>query len=129
MLQGNLLPATSCEQVLETPVGPLARVEESPGRLDLPTDESSQPGDQEAPRVLVSPDALSLAPDPEGEAWVMGREFLGRAWIYQVALGDLRLRLRLPLAVDLARGQRGHLSLVAGERAWLFPSGHQLEAI
>jgi iron(III) transport system ATP-binding protein len=59
----------------------------------------------------------------------MGREFLGREWLYQVGLGELRLRLRLPIEVDLPRGQRGRLALAAGERAWLYPHGLEFEAL
>ena len=57
---------------------------------------------------------------------MVGREFLGREWLYQVQCGDLRLRLRLPLAADYGRGQRCRLRLRPGERARLFPGGLSL---
>jgi iron(III) transport system ATP-binding protein len=123
VLQGNLLPARCSGSRLETPLGCFA---------PLPSTTTPCPSADLAPadqQVLVSPEALALEPDPAGEAWVVGREFLGREWLYQVSCDGLRLRLRLPLEVDLSRGQRGHLSLQAGERAWLFPAGVELEAI
>jgi iron(III) transport system ATP-binding protein len=82
--------------------------------------------------VLVRPEALRLDPDPQGEAWVMGREFLGREWLYQVQLqrpeGELRLRLRLGLASDLPRGTRCSVRLRPEEPALLYPGGVPLRS-
>jgi iron(III) transport system ATP-binding protein len=77
--------------------------------------------------VLVSPDAIGLHPDAEGEAWVQGREFLGREWLYRVQLGDLKLRLRLPLEAEYSRGQRCRLALRSGALGVLFPSQQALQ--
>jgi iron(III) transport system ATP-binding protein len=79
--------------------------------------------------VLVSQQGLVLQPDPDGEAWVLGREFLGREWLYQVQCGELKLRLRLPLQTDHSRGLRCRLALRPGEPARLFPSGQELVAV
>ena len=76
----------------------------------------------------MSPDALQLEPDPEGSACVMGREFLGREWLYQVQLGAIKLRLRLPLACNWIRGQRCSVQLKAGATALLFPDRIRLQA-
>jgi len=76
--------------------------------------------------VLVSPQGIEFTPDDNAEAWVLGREFLGREWLYQVQCGDQRLRLRLPLAEDYSRGQRCRLRLRAGEPVRLFPDGVEL---
>ncbi len=57
---------------------------------------------------------------------MIGREFLGREWLYQVQCGERRLRLRLPLEQDYARGQRCRLRLRAGELVRLFPAGVEL---
>ena len=78
--------------------------------------------------VLVSQQAIELVPDDDAEAWVVGREYLGREWLYQVQLGELRLRLRLPLDLDYSRGQRCQLRLRSGESARLYPSGAALIA-
>jgi iron(III) transport system ATP-binding protein len=79
--------------------------------------------------VMVTPDALALTPDPDGEAWVLGREYLGREWLYQVQFGSLRLRLRLPLPCTYSRGDRCRLALRAGAQARLFPQRLPLTAI
>ena len=71
--------------------------------------------------LLVNPEALLLVADDSGEGIVLGREFLGREWLYQVQLGDLRLRLRLPLDQDWPRGQRCQLRRRTGAQALLYP--------
>ena len=76
--------------------------------------------------MLVSPQGIELTPDDTAEAWVIGREFLGREWLYQVQCGERRLRLRLPLEQDYVRGQRCRLRLRAGELVRLFPAGVEL---
>ncbi|PHX68288.1 MAG: sugar ABC transporter, partial [Cyanobium sp. Baikal-G2] len=63
----------------------------------------------------------------DGEAWVQGREFLGREWLYRVQLGDLKLRLRLPLEAEYSRGQRCRLALRPGALGVLFPSQQALQ--
>jgi iron(III) transport system ATP-binding protein len=128
VLQGNLLPAQASAVAVETPLGLLRPVSGDAVQVEAP---SGAPAAEAEPlQVLVSPQGLRFAPDPAGEAWVLGREFLGREWLYQVRCRlfghDLQLRLRLPLAADYPRGQRGHLQLVPGERARLYPSGQEL---
>jgi iron(III) transport system ATP-binding protein len=128
VLQGNLLPAQASAVAVETPLGLLRPVSGDAVQVQAPA--GAPAGAAEPLQVLVSPQGLRFAPDPAGEAWVLGREFLGREWLYQVRCRlfghDLQLRLRLPLAADYPRGQRGHLQLVPGERARLYPSGQEL---
>ena len=76
----------------------------------------------------MSPQGITFTPDDNAEAWVVGREFLGREWLSQVQSDGLRLRLRLPLSADYERGQRCRLHLRAGEPARLFPGGQPLRA-
>ncbi|MEB3264237.1 MAG: ABC transporter ATP-binding protein [Synechococcus sp.] len=122
VLQGNLLPARAQGDHLTTALGRLAPAE---GQL------SAAPG--ETLEALVSPEAITLEADSEGEAWVLGREFLGREWLYQVqqplSEGHLQLRLRLPLEEEHARGQRCRLRLRQGEPALLFPERRELVAV
>ncbi|MFM7675128.1 MAG: ABC transporter ATP-binding protein [Synechococcus sp.] len=122
VLQGNLLPARAQGDHLTTALGRLAPAE---GQLH------AAPG--EPLEALVSPEAITLEADSEGEAWVLGREFLGREWLYQVQQplpeGALQLRLRLPLEQEHARGQRCRLSLRRGEAALLFPERRELVAV
>jgi iron(III) transport system ATP-binding protein len=114
VLQGNLLPARWQGTRLATELGWLEpQAGAAVPRLDP----------QEPLQVLVSPQGLDLYPDQAAEAWVVGREFLGREWLYQVQAGELRLRLRLPLSADYSRGQRCRLRLRPGEPARLFPGG------
>ena len=117
VLQGNLLPATAQGARIHTPLGDLASSE---GALSP----SEQPLE-----VLVSPEAIDLLPDGDGEAWVQGREFLGREWLYQVQLGTLKLRLRLPLEAEYGRGQRCQLSLRPGSTGILFPTREPLRVL
>jgi iron(III) transport system ATP-binding protein len=117
VLQSNVLPAQWAGQGLTTPLGAL----DVPSAAQLPP--RSDAADLE---VLVSPQGIELAPDDAAEAWVIGREFLGREWLYQVQCGERRLRLRLPLEQDYNRGQRCRLRLRAGEPVRLFPAGVEL---
>ena len=119
VLQANTLAAHLEGRLIQTDVGPLELLEE---RGD-PSPPASQPWE-----VLVLPEGLTFEPDPAGEAWVLGREFLGQDWAYLVQWGDRRLRLRLPLASLHARGQRGHVRLRSHAAGWLFPGGGLLRA-
>lgn len=80
-------------------------------------------------QVLVTPEALALAPDPAGDSWVLGREFravngsiISPAMVAACGCG-------VPWRWICRGGQRGHLSLQAGERALLFQAGVELEAL
>ncbi len=122
VMQANALPARLEGGIAHTAVGaleplepPLAEVAEA----DAPA------GERE---VLVLPDSLEFHPDPEGEAWVLGREFLGQEWAYWVQWGNQRLRLRLPLSLSYGRGERGVVRLRARGTGWLFPGGARLRA-
>ncbi len=114
VLQGNLLPASVQGRSCTTAIG----------HFDLAS--PAEPLGDGPAEVLVSQQAIELLPDEDAEAWVVGREFLGREWLYQVQLAELRLRLRLPLSQNYARGQRCQLRLLPGETARLFPSGQDL---
>jgi iron(III) transport system ATP-binding protein len=78
---------------------------------------------------MVRPQALEFQPQEDGEAWIIGREFLGREWLYQLQQGDLRLRWRAPLEADHPHGCRGHLRLRSGASALLFPGGRSLTTL
>jgi iron(III) transport system ATP-binding protein len=55
------------------------------------------------------------------EVEVLGREFLGREWLYLVELAGRRLRVIQPLAVDLVRGDRPGLAMAADAEPMLYP--------
>ena len=123
-LQGNLLPAELHGDRIHTALGCLIA---SPGEASLATG-GSQPS-PEPLEVLISPEAIQLRPDPDGQAWVQGREFLGREWLYQVQLDHLKLRLRLPLDAEYNRGVRCQLCLRPGAPGVLFPSRVPLQVL
>jgi iron(III) transport system ATP-binding protein len=137
VLQANLLPARWRGQELATPIGTFALAPASyggdapsahgpPQLLLRPTDlEVLPPGDAAGPSGEAPPDP---DPRPGVEVEVLGREFLGRDWLYQMGLGSLRLRVRLPLSVALERGERCRLALRPGAEPLLFPSGLPLLA-
>ncbi|MCP9838497.1 ABC transporter ATP-binding protein [Cyanobium sp. N.Huapi 1H5] len=116
VLQSNLLPAIWRGRRLHTALGEL---EPLSGGHD-------GSGESEAVEVMVRPQALEFLPCEDGSAWITGREFLGREWLYQVQLGDQRLRWRAPLEADHPHGRRGRLRFRAGESALLFPGGRPL---
>lgn len=118
VLQGNLLP------VHREPHGRwrcLLGVLEQASAQSADRGPDSGHEQEQAPTLLVDPSAISLELDPEGDACVMGREFLGREWLYRVEAADQQLRLLLPLAQDYRRGTRCRLRLRAGESVLLYP--------
>ncbi|NQW37744.1 MAG: ABC transporter ATP-binding protein, partial [Cyanobacteria bacterium] len=130
VLQGNLLPAKRKGNRIETPLGSLDCLAAPLANAANPAPPNPPgPAESEPLEVLVSPDGIELQLDPQGEAWLQGREFLGREWLYQVQLGELKLRLRLPLEAEYGRGQRCQLQLRPGAPAMLFPSRQPLQAL
>ena len=90
------------------------------GDLEIPEGQRSMALPDDA-TVLVDPALIDLAPDPAGDAYVMGREFLGRFWLYRIQIGDQQLRLIRPLAEDHQRGLRCKLSLQQNSEVLLHP--------
>jgi len=82
VLQSNLLPARWQGRRLQTVLG----------ELEPASTDGQGPEGSAAMEVMVRPQALEFLPGEEGSAWISGREFLGREWLYQVQLGDQRLR-------------------------------------
>jgi len=80
-------------------------------------------------RCCFDPTGLELSDDPQGDAWVTGREFLGREWLLQVQLshpGQAPIQLRLPAAAGSGVQPRPALAgwrLRPGQPALLFPQG------
>jgi len=122
LLQGNLLPAQCDGEMVMTSLGRLVCA--GPAGDPPPEAVAGDPTE-----VMVGDQAVEFEADPEGPAVICGREFLGRDWRYRLRLDHLPLHLRLPLDVDLASGQRGHLRLKPGEPARLFPCGRPLVAL
>ena len=118
VLQGNVLPVIgNSTNALRTCLGDWQLTHQSAAVL-------GDPGDL---CVLINPEALLLEADPSGEAMVLGREFLGREWLVLVQLGELRLRLRLPLELDWQRGQRCRVLRRNDATALLYPGALALQ--
>ncbi len=115
VLQGNLVPLDGPMHCL---IGPLEGDSPLPG---------SEPGPDEQ-LLLVDPALIRLQPDPQGEATVMGREFLGQAWQYRVQQGPCDLRVNAALALDVPRGTRCRLAFQPGAEVILFPQRIRLRA-
>ena len=115
VLQGNLVPLDGPMHCL---IGPLEGDRQLPG---------SEPGPDEQ-LLLVDPALIRLQPDPQGEATVMGREFLGQAWQYRVQQGPCDLRVNAALALDVPRGTRCRLAFQPGAEVILFPQRIRLRA-
>jgi ABC-type Fe3+/spermidine/putrescine transport system ATPase subunit len=121
VLQANLLPARWQGQELATPIGtfelaPTSYGEDAPSGpgtpqlLLRPSDlEVLPPGDAAAPSGEAPPDP---DPRPGVEVEVLGREFLGRDWLYQMGLGSLRLRVRLPAPILEAARRQAPVAMV-----------------
>ena len=118
VLQANSLAAHLEGPLVATDVGFLQPVDDSP--------EVRPPGT--AWEVLLCPEALAFEPDPDGPAWVLGKEFLGTHWAYLVQWGPQRLRLHLPLERLYSRGERGRVRLRTDGTGWLYPGAQRLRA-
>lgn len=113
VLQRNVLP------VLKG--GPNAFLSCLLGDLEIPDSQHSVALPDDA-TVLVDPSYINLNPDSAGNAQVMGREFLGRKWLYRIRIGDQQLRLIRPLDEDHQMGMRCRLSLQQGSTVLLHPN-------
>ena len=135
VLQANLLPARWRGEELVTPVGSfeMAFPQVGPSDPGLPLQLLVRPTDLTVLHAgIVAGRSGDDPPDPEArpgvEVEVLGREFLGRDWLYQMGLGSLRLRVRLPLAVALERGERCRLALRPEAEPLLLPFGLPVRA-
>jgi len=118
VLQANLIPVwPEADNRLHCCLGSLS----VPPQLSL----ESWPDDAS---VLVDPAAISLEPEPESEACVMGREFQGHAWQLRVQAAEHQLRVSQPLENDYDRGTRCRLGFRKGAKAMLFPQRISLSA-
>jgi iron(III) transport system ATP-binding protein len=118
VLQANLIPVwPEADNRLHCCLGSLP----VPPQLSL----ESWPDDAS---VLVDPAAISLEPEPESEACVMGREFQGHAWQLRVQAAEHQLRVTQPLENDYDRGTRCRLGFRKGAKAMLFPQRISLSA-
>ena len=133
VLQANLLPARWEGAWLRTALGAFAPLVPLAPGLPVGSGAPSAGGAEAAPEVFLRPTDLRLeaaggAAGLERAARVVGREFLGQEWLYQVQLDDHRLWVRQPLATVIGRGESCRLGLRPGVEPLLFPGGLPLTA-
>ena len=120
VLQANLLPASLQAGDLVTPLG------------IIPASQwrwagDSQQGDSlhragQPLEVMFSQEDLQLQSDPHGDWQLMGREFLGPAWMALLEGRGQRLRLKLPLDHPCELGMQCRVTLRPQAIATLFGS-------
>ena len=116
VLQRNLIPVHAGDQ------GQLACC-----LGDLDTFEPGVQADQSASGdycVLVDPHDIDVMADAEGEASVLGREFLGDAWEYRIRVADVLVRAHCPIDQEHPPHTRCRLTFRDGAKVTLLPLGH-----
>ena len=76
--------------------------------------------------VLVDPHDINVVADAEGEASVLGREFLGDAWEYRIRVADVLVRAHCPIEQEHPPHTRCRLSFRDGARVTLLPLSQAL---
>ena len=71
--------------------------------------------------VLVDPHDIDVVADAEGEARVLGREFLGDAWEYRIRIADVLVRAHCPIDQEHPPQTRCRLTFRDGARVTLLP--------
>ena len=120
VLQANLLPASLEAGELVTPLGIIPA-----GQWRWAGD--IQQGDNahhagEPLELMLSQEDLQLQSDPHGDWQLMGREFLGTAWLALLEGRGQRLRLKLPLDHPCELGMQCRVTLRPQAVATLFGS-------
>jgi len=95
VLQANVVQRHELRRLLS------AEQQHSLQRSDLPEDAA----------WLIRQEDLCLNSDPDGQARVLSREFLGYEWLYLIELEGTRLRLRVGLSADVSPGSPCAISL------------------
>jgi hypothetical protein len=73
--------------------------------------------------VMLRQEDLQLESQPQGEWQLVGREFLGSAWLALLECGDQRLRLKLPLDQPCELGMNCRVTVRHQAVATLFGPG------
>jgi iron(III) transport system ATP-binding protein len=76
--------------------------------------------------VLVDPHDINVVADGEGEASILGREFLGDAWEYRIRVSDVLVRAHCPIDQEHPPHTRCRLTFRDGARVTLLPLGQAL---
>ena len=135
VLQANLLPASLEAGELVTPLGIIptgqwhwagnSQLGDSLHQAGQPLAAQrllSQPAADQPLEVMFSQEDLQLQSDPHGDWQLMGREFLGPAWMALLEGRGQRLRLKLPLDHPCELGMQCRVTLRPQAVATLFGS-------
>ena len=119
VLQNNVIPVwPSREGELASPLGRFKNcIESSALQQNWPREAC----------VLVEPELIGIVPDPDAEASVLGREFLGDFWEYRIDLSGLILRARCSLDQNYLPNERCRVALKDGASVTLLPQRINLQ--
>lgn len=120
VLQANLLPASLQAGELVTPLGIIPAGQWRWAGDSQQGDNAHQAG--EPLELMLSQEDLQLQSDPQGDWQLMGREFLGSAWLALLEGRGQRLRLKLPLDHPCELGMQCRVTLRPQALATLFGS-------
>jgi iron(III) transport system ATP-binding protein len=121
LLQANLLPASLENGQLLTPLGIIAAGQwrwAGEGQQGDGLHQAGQPLE-----VMLRQEDLQLESQPQGEWQLVGREFLGSAWLALLECRGQRLRLKLPLDQPCELGMSCRVTVRQQAVATLFGSG------
>jgi iron(III) transport system ATP-binding protein len=121
LLQANLLPASLEAGQLLTPLGIIAAGQwrwAGEGQHGDGLHQAGQPLE-----VMLRQEDLQLESQPQGEWQLVGREFLGSAWLALLECRGQRLRLKLPLDQPCELGMSCRVAVRQQAVATLFGSG------
>jgi len=95
------------------------------GKVSCPVPPPSGPGSEVT--LAIRPEHLTLTQHPDGlsrtvEAKIVTKNYLGDAALFEVEVGELVLRIKLPGDSDFAVGQQAAI-IVTPDRWRVFPSG------
>jgi iron(III) transport system ATP-binding protein len=121
LLQANLLPASLEAGQLITPLGIIAAGQWRWAGEDQHGDGLNQAG--QPLEVMLRQEDLQLESQPQGEWQLVGREFLGSAWLALLECRGQRLRLKLPLDQPCELGMSCRVTVRQQAVATLFGSG------
>ena len=126
LLQANLLPASLENGQLLTPLGIIAAGQwrwAGEGQHGDGESGAVQPLAGQPLEVMLRQEDLQLESQPQGEWQLVGREFLGSAWLALLECRGQRLRLKLPLDQPCELGMSCRVTVRHQAVATLFGSG------
>jgi iron(III) transport system ATP-binding protein len=126
LLQANLLPASLENGQLLTPLGIIAAGQwrwAGEGQHGDGDSGAVQPLAVQPLEVMLRQEDLQLESQPQGEWQLVGREFLGSAWLALLECRGQRLRLKLPLDQPCELGMSCRVTVRQQAVATLFGSG------